>query len=215
MNLRTCLLGIASISLVIFPYKFSSFLRRTCSYIASYRFKILIGAKGSLFLQQPFYVRGHKYIQIGEHFFADASFRIECWDYYMGHSYKPSIIIGENVCFNYRCHIGAIEKICIGNNVLVGSQVLITDHSHGELTEKDLLISPAKRKLYSKGPVIIGDNVWIGEGVCILPNVTIGNNCVIGANSVVTKNVPPFSIVGGNPAKVIRSIGVRNNFDWA
>lgn len=164
----------------------------------------MIGTKGSLFLQQPFYVRGHKYIKIGKHFFADTGFRIECWDYYRGRSYKPSIIIGDNVCFNYRCHIGAIEKVWIGDNVLVGSQVLITDHSHGQLTREGLSIPPAKRELYSKGPVIIGDNVWIGEGACILPNVTIGNNCVIGANSVVTKDVPPFSIVGGNPAKIIR-----------
>lgn len=122
----------------------------------------------------------------------------------MGNSYSPSITIGHNVCFNYRCHVGAINKIIIGNNVLIGSQVLITDHSHGELTKEELLISPAKRKLYSKGPVIIGDDVWIGEGACILPNVTIGHNSVIGANSVVTHDIPPFSIVGGNPARIIR-----------
>ena len=65
---------------------------------------------------------------------------------------------------------------------------------------------PSLRKLYSKGPVIIEDNVWIGEGVAILPNVIIGENSIIGANAVVTKDIPRNSVVGGNPAKIIRTL---------
>lgn len=58
----------------------------------------------------------------------------------------------------------------------------------------------------SKGPVIIGQNVWVGDKATILPGVTIGDGAVIGANSVVTKDVPPYSIVGGNPAKVLKQL---------
>ena len=61
-----------------------------------------------------------------------------------------------------------------------------------------------KRKLISKGPVIISDNVWVGEGVVILPDVSIGKNAIIGANTVVTKDVPDNAVVAGNPAKLIK-----------
>lgn len=203
--LRFLLIMFVNLTLLIFPNKLIICLKYIFNAILSKRFILLSKSKGSASLCYPFYVKGHKYITF-KSFMASPGFRIECWDYYQGHFYKPSISIGDNVCFNYNCHIGAINKICIGNNVLVGSQVLITDHSHGELNQTDLLLSPGKRKLYSKGPVIIGDDVWIGEGVCILPNVTIGNNSVIGANSVVTHDIPPFSIVGGNPARIIKHI---------
>ena len=67
-------------------------------------------------------------------------------------------------------------------------------------------MSPIKRDIVSKGAVIIGKNVWVGDKVSIMPNVRIGDGAIIAANSVVTKDVPPYSIVGGNPAKVIKEI---------
>jgi acetyltransferase-like isoleucine patch superfamily enzyme len=65
---------------------------------------------------------------------------------------------------------------------------------------------PTERKVISKGAVIIGENVWIGDKVTILPGVEIGNGVVIGANSVVTKDIPSYCVVGGNPAKVIKQL---------
>ena len=62
------------------------------------------------------------------------------------------------------------------------------------------------RAMYSKGPIVIEDNVWIGEMVCILPNVKIGKGSIIGANAVVTKDIPAHALAGGNPAKVIKII---------
>lgn len=85
----------------------------------------------------------------------------------MGQSFKPRIIIGKNVCFNFRCHIGAINEIIISDNVLIGSNVLITDHGHGTTSKEETSIPPYQRSLYSKGSVIIEDNVWIGENVRI------------------------------------------------
>ena len=88
--------------------------------------------------------------------------------------------------------------------MLTGKWVTITDNSHGE-TDKDTLgMRPQKRTITSKGPVVIGNNVWIGDKATILPGVTIGDGAVIAANAVVTKDVPPYSVVGGNPAKVIK-----------
>lgn len=79
-------------------------------------------------------------------------------------------------------------------------------HSHGKLNKTDIKKVAIERRLYSKGNIIIEDNVWIGEGCVILPNVKIGQNSVIGANTVVTKDVPRNSIVVGNPGRVIRQI---------
>jgi acetyltransferase-like isoleucine patch superfamily enzyme len=121
--------------------------------------------------------------------------------------FSPEIVFGNDVSVGEDCHITAINKIEIGNQVLLGKKITITDNSHGKndsITE--LSLHPSKRKLYSKGPVIIHDRVWIGDKATILPGVTIGENSIIGANSVVTKNVPANSVCAGNPAKIIKII---------
>ena len=115
----------------------------------------------------------------------------------------PMIIIGKNCSFGAYNHITCANKIEIGEGVLTGKWVTISDNSHGKTTLDHLQFRPQRRPLYSKGPVIIGDNVWIGDKVTILPGVTIGNNAVIGANTVVTKDVPAYSIAVGNPCKII------------
>lgn len=157
-------------------------------------------------LRYPTYLLGGKYITIGANFRAMYRFRIEAWDCYKGVDFKPSIIIGNNVSFSDNCHIGAINQIKIGNNVLFGSNVYISDHFHGETENNDLTLHPLDRILYSKGPVIIEDDVWVGDSVSIMPNVTIGHSCVVGANSVVTKSFPPYCIIAGCPAKIIKNI---------
>jgi acetyltransferase-like isoleucine patch superfamily enzyme len=156
--------------------------------------------------EYPFLLKGGKYIKIGKCFSTRARFRLEAWDSYLNYTYTPQITIGDNVIFNFDCHIGAINRIDIGNNVLIGSRVLITDHNHGQVSEDELEMPPSFKKLYSKGPVVIEDNVWIGEGVAILPGVRIGRNAVIGANSVVSSDVPENCVAGGIPAKVIKQL---------
>lgn len=154
----------------------------------------------------PFYLHGEKYISIGENFNCGLRFRLEAIDEYSGAKFNPKIVIGDNVRINHDCHIGAINQIIIGDGVLIASKVFITDHYHGKIESDSIIFSPFERPLYSKGPVVIKSNVWIGEGVVILPNVIIGENTIVGANSVVTKSVPPNSVVGGNPAKILRSL---------
>ncbi|WP_211092637.1 acyltransferase [Chitinophaga varians] len=131
---------------------------------------------------------------------------MEAVGYFKNDSFTPEISIGDNVTLNDFCHIACINQVIIGNNVLVASRVFITDHFHGKIDALEKDISPSDRNLYSKGPVIIHDNVWIGEGVVVMPGVTIGKGAIIGANAVVTRDVPAYAVVGGNPAKVIKSI---------
>lgn len=149
-------------------------------------------------------LKGLKYFQIGNDFNALDGLRIECWDHYLGRDFLPVLIIGDNVTLNYNVHIGCINRISIGDNVLIGSNVFITDHSHGNVSAEESNISPKFRNLYSKGSVSIEDDVWIGENVSILPNVVIGKGSIVGANSVVTKSFSPYSVIGGVPAKLIK-----------
>lgn len=116
------------------------------------------------------------------------------------------IIIGNRCMFGANVHLTSANKIVVGNNLLTGRYVLITDNTHGMLTEDELAIHPAERVLLSKGAVRIGNNVWIGDKVSILADVTIGDGAIIAANAVVTHDVPSHSIVAGIPAKVIRTI---------
>jgi acetyltransferase-like isoleucine patch superfamily enzyme len=157
-------------------------------------------------VQYPMNHVGLKFISIGKDFSCFSRLRLEAFDKHLDNSYAPVVNIGNNVSINFDCHIACINNIEIGNNVLIASKVFITDHAHGEINASALETPPSARKVVSKGPVIIEDNVWIGEGVAILPNVTVGKNSIIGANAVVTKSFPENSLIGGNPAKLIKTI---------
>jgi acetyltransferase-like isoleucine patch superfamily enzyme len=151
------------------------------------------------------FFKGMDCIEIGENFNSLNNLRIECWESYKDISFNPKLTIGDNVVINFNVHIACINHIKIGNNVLFASNIFITDHFHGDTQKVKFEIPPVKRDLFSKGPVIIEDNVWIGENVSIMPNVTIGKGSIIGANSVVTKSFRANSIIGGIPAKIIKT----------
>lgn len=200
---------ISRITLILYPHSLSVWVKYCGDIIASRRVAYLSLNSGPILLQRPFHILGHKYIKYGS-LYCGPSLKLECFDNYRGQKFFPEIVFGKNVLMNSRCHIGVINKIIIGDNVLVGCNVLITDHSHGLNNYEDVDTAPADRPLYSKGPVIIEDNVWICENAVILAGVTIGHNSIIGANSVVTKSIPPYSIAAGNPARVIREISPKN-----
>ncbi len=117
---------------------------------------------------------------------------------------SPELAIGNNCNFGAFNHITCINKVFIGDNCLTGKWVTITDNSHGDTDFVSLQRPPIKRPVVSKGPVIIGKNVWIGDKATILPGVIIGDGAVIAANAVVTKDVPSYSVAAGNPAKIIK-----------
>ena len=147
-------------------------------------------------------------IYVGERFSLGDDSLLQSWpDHHGGISpYESKILIGNNVHFMSRCHVSAYNKITIGNNVLFGDNVFITDNYHGNGSYEQCSIPPRERELYSKGPVVIEDNVWIGRNVCIMPGVTIGKYSIIGSNAVVTKDVPPYRVAVGVPARVIKEI---------
>lgn len=111
------------------------------------------------------------------------------------------IIIGENSYIGRHSSIQATQgyQVRIGKNCKIGPCFKIWTQTSN--VDNDFNISPIKEKI---GDIIIGNAVWIGANVVISPGVTVGDNSIIGANSVVTKDVPPYAIVGGVPAKIIR-----------
>ncbi|MFZ6849870.1 DapH/DapD/GlmU-related protein [Undibacterium sp. RuRC25W] len=162
----------------------------------------------AFFIQKPLSLIGLRYLEVGDNFCCGFHARIEVFDRHNASKFNPRVRIGRNVSINDRVHIAAINSIEIGNDVLIASDVYISDHSHGDTLELRCALPPSSRQLVSKGPVKIADKVWIGEKVSILPGVQIGEGAIVGAGSVVTRNVPPYTIVAGVPA---REINNKNN----
>jgi maltose O-acetyltransferase len=114
---------------------------------------------------------------------------------------SKSIKIGHTVTLNYGILLAIREGLTIGNNVVISAGVIISDAG----LDLDLLINETKAIHVSK-PIVIEDGAWIGAGAIILRGVTIGTKSVVAAGAVVTKDVPPYVVVGGNPAKIIKQL---------
>jgi acetyltransferase-like isoleucine patch superfamily enzyme len=111
------------------------------------------------------------------------------------------LIIGDNVGIAQNCFIQVRGKVIIGNNVIFGPNVSIFSENHN-FSDPDL---PVSIQGETRKGVTIEEGVWIGTRSIILDGVTIGKNSIVAAGSVVNKDVPPYSIVGGVPAKVIKN----------
>lgn len=124
------------------------------------------------------------------------------------------IEIGNYTEIRASSFVGSVESIKIGSYVIISNNVRIFDNNNHP-TEPETRKEMCKNGFYGEAwrwthsehkPVIIEDNVWIGEKSTILKGVTIGEGAVIGCNSVVTKDIPPYSLAAGNPAKVVKSL---------
>ena len=190
---------------LLFPYQLINFIRRIMVKLhtlwISNQFKSI---GDNCIIDFPIKVLGGDSIEIGNACGIGSGAVITAWSFHNGKRYTPSIKIGHNASIGEDCHITSINKIEIGNNVLMGKKVTITDNSHGQVTAEELDQPPIQRVVFSKGPVTIEDNVWIGDKATILANVRIGANSIVGANSVVTKSVPGNCVVGGNPARITK-----------
>lgn len=152
-------------------------------------------------------ITGPAYIKIGKDCRFFDHIIIECRDKYCGIRYNPSVEIGNNCTFGEYTHITSINGVSIGDGCLTGRFVLISDNNHGYCDNcAELHIQPHDRPLSSKGPVMIGKNVWLGDRVSVLSGVRIGDGAIVASGAVVTKDVPPGTIVAGCPARIIRTI---------
>ncbi len=138
-----------------------------------------------------------------------ASFGSDCLFITFSKFFVPkNIHVGNSVFINQQCIFVADEKITIGNNVAIGFRcMLITSNN-------EVYLSPdTHKRVHYNEPIIIEDDVWIGSGAVILPGVTVGKGSVVAAGAVVTKDVPPLSLVGEVPARIIKKIDVKDTME--
>ncbi len=134
-------------------------------------------------------------IRVGNKVFLHRNVKLSAW----GTDQTASLCIGDHTYIGDRTEIHAGQKVSIGSGTVIAWDVCIMDRDYHKL-ESD-------REVYR--PVSIGNHVWIGCRALILKGVTIGDGAVIAAGSVVTHDVPPASLVGGNPARVL-----KENVTW-
>lgn len=184
----------------ILPFRLVKMLCSVGNYIyTGYMSKQFKHFGKSHIMLHAYHLEGLEYISVGDNTIFEPGLQLTARN---DRQHNPVIEIGNGCLIRKDAHITAVNHIKIGNNLLTGTNVFISDNSHGDTKYDTLSIPPVDREVISKGEVIIGDNVWIGNNVCVLAGVTIGDGVVIGSNSVVTHDIPPYSIAVGAPAKV-------------
>ena len=109
-----------------------------------------------------------------------------------------NIKLGEDVFINSGCHFQDQGGITIGDHSLVGHNCVLATLNHDQ--------DPMKRADLHPAPIVIGNRVWLGANVTVLPGVTIGDGAIVAAGAVVSKDVPPNTVVGGTPARVLKTL---------
>lgn len=151
-----------------------------------------------------------KYLTLSDNVRIGNDTRLSFYDSFNGQKLNPDLTFGKNVYIGNRFTVLCADIVSIGENVLIASDVLITSENHGMDAENEL---PYSKQSLVTNKVVIENNVWIGEKVTILPGVTIGMRSIIGAGSVVTKDIPPYTIAVGSPAKVVKKYNFEIH-DW-
>lgn len=168
-------------------------MQRTISAYKAARYFTAAGKNNVIKYDAEFLVTDNAVMEIGD------NCTIQNFAFFQLTKPEPHLFIGHNTVIGRHTMITAKNLIRIGNNVLMGAYVQIIDHNHGMGRDKPIREQPALI-----GEVVIEDDVWIGAGAKILMNAHIGVGAVIGANAVVTGDVPPYAVVGGVPARVIK-----------
>ena len=142
-----------------------------------------------------------KYLTMGNNCRIGNDCRLSFYDEFYGKKHCPELIIHDRAYLGDHLTILCADKIVIEEDVLMASYITITSENHG--------VNPEIEIPYSKQPldtrsIHIGKGVWIGEKAIILPGVEIGEEAIVAGGAVVTKNVPAYTIVAGNPARVIK-----------
>jgi lipopolysaccharide O-acetyltransferase len=180
------------------------------SKIAGQLRRLLIGATFSV--ESETFIRGLSSIQVGQNFRMGKGLWLQAVTAHERPArHRMRIVIGNNVSISLWGHIAAADSIEIGDDVLIGSRVVVIDHDHGSYgaglhSSPDM---PPRLRPLRASPIRIGSNVWIGDGVSVLSGANIGDGCVIGANAVVVGEIPPFTVAVGVPARPIK------RFDFA
>jgi len=207
--IKKILIFFANVARLLYPYSFSFKLRTYRNYFYTNWIKNSLGEVGaSTIIEKPCQLigGGNSKISIGSNTCIQANSVLGCWSKHNNHIYNPFIKIGNHCSFGEYNHLSCINGIEIGDGLLTGRFVIISDNNHGDFSLDNADVIPGDRELKSKGKIIIGNNCWIGDKATILGGITIGNNVIIAANSVVTHSLPSNCIAAGVPARIIKQL---------
>ena len=150
---------------------------------------------GSQYLNRGIVIGAHCYLHSGSRFILGT----------LDDNPHTDLIIGNFVQINWGCYISGEGGLEMGDRVLIAPNVCILSAGHGYMDNRKLI----QEQGLTHGKIVIEEDVWIGGGSVILQNVKLGKGCVVGAGSVAVKDIPPYAVVAGNPAKVIKWRGNR------
>lgn len=156
--------------------------------------------KGSV-LYKPMMLSNPQFMHIGKNVTMRQGLRLEA--VLTDKENPPELHIGDNVNIEQNVHIVCHSRVVIGNDVSITGQCAIVDITHPYENVHDPVMIGA-RILAERSIVEIGDRSFLGFGAAVLPNVRIGSYCIVGAHSLVTRDVPDYSVVAGNPARILR-----------
>lgn len=212
--------GIGYLASFVYTYwmdnKFQQIMRNLYTGWLKRRFKEFKGTlTGRIEIHNP------QCISVGENTTIQERVRLYAWENFLDQKFNPEIKIGKNTFIQKDCYLSAVDRIEIGDRVAITEHTMILDNVHGDFQDNHLtfhenpeipdvfLQSISKRPLASKGPVVIENDVHIGMFSLIMPGTVIGHHSVVAAHSVVARKIPPYSLVAGNPAKVIMTFGKK------
>jgi acetyltransferase-like isoleucine patch superfamily enzyme len=162
--------------------------------------RFLFGSYGKdVYIESEVFINRPRFVHLGDHvrIKRNTSINLHPED---KRSKEGLLFVGDNVIISESCFISACNRIVIEENVGISPNVMIIDNSRkpGDVSR------PSKEQKVEKGYVHIGADSWVAYGACVLPNVTIGKHCIIGVLSVVNRDIPPYSVAVGAPARVIK-----------
>lgn len=139
---------------------------------------------------KPMLLQGVERIRIGD----DVIIRDGVW--LATESARSTLSIGSNTYIGHRCHLHSIDPVSLGSGCVLADNVMISSTDHDRR---------ARHEVHGTGPIVIGDDVFLGQNVCVLGGVTIGDGATVAAGAVVISDVPAGAIVGGVPARLLKS----------